>query len=125
MSTYHAAKAYMLSFSQALANEVKEDGVTVTVLCPGMTKTGFQKANGNEDPDIKFNIATPETVAHYGYKAMLKGKAVAVPGTLNKLSAFLTRIFSRNFQTSSVGKIQRKNHQKRIRSSYEGERVKV
>ena len=50
MSVYHASKSFMLSFSQSLANELKGTGVFVTVVCPGMMATGFQKANNNESP---------------------------------------------------------------------------
>lgn len=113
MSTYHASKAYLLSFTQSLANELKGTGLSATVLCPGMTRTGFAKANGNDDPNIKFNIATPETVAMFAYQAMMRGKSVAVPGFFNKLSAFLPRLLSRNRVTNMVGNIQRKNHAKR------------
>jgi len=113
MSTYHASKAYLLYFTQALANEMKGTGVTATVLCPGMTKTGFAKANGNDDPNIKFNIASAEGVAQYAYDQMVRGKVVAVPGFFNKLSAFLPRFLTRNRVTTMVGNIQRKNHAKR------------
>lgn len=113
MSTYHASKAYLLYFTQALAHELKGTGVTATLLCPGMTKTGFAKANGNEDPGIKFNIATAEGVAQYAYDQMMRGKVVAIPGFFNKLSAFLPRLLSRKRVTNIVGNIQRKNHAKR------------
>lgn len=119
MSTYHASKAYLLSFTQSLANELQGTGVSATVLCPGMTKTNFAKANGNDDPNIKFNIATPETVAMYAYDTMMKAKPVAVPGFFNKLSAFLPRLLSRNRVTKMVGNIQRKNHAKRTDGALE------
>ena len=113
MSTYHASKAYLLSFTQALANELKGTGLTATVLCPGMTKTGFAKANGNDDPNIKFNIAAADQVAQFAFDCMKSGKVVAIPGFFNKLSAFLPRFLSRNRVTKMVGNIQRKNHAKR------------
>ncbi|HEY9117511.1 MAG TPA: SDR family oxidoreductase [Roseivirga sp.] len=113
MSTYHASKAYLLNFSQALANEVKSDGVNVAVLCPGMTKTNFAKANGNENPNIKFNIADAKSVAQFGFDGLMTGKVVLVPGIWNKLSAFLPRLLSRKRVATMVGNIQRKNHAKR------------
>ncbi|MCO6357631.1 SDR family NAD(P)-dependent oxidoreductase [Roseivirga pacifica] len=113
MSTYHASKAYVLSLSQALADELKPQGIQVSVLCPGMTRTNFAKANGNDDPNIKFNIATPEAVAAYGYDSLIKGRVVAVPGIWNQLSAFLPRLLPRMRVTKMVGNIQRKNHAKR------------
>lgn len=113
MSTYHASKAYLLNFSQALANEVRSEGVNVAVLCPGMTKTNFAKANGNENPNIKFNIADAKSVAQFGFDGLMTGKVVLVPGFWNKLSAFLPRLLSRNRVATMVGNIQRKNHAKR------------
>lgn len=112
-STYHASKSYLLNLSQALANELKSSGINVAVLCPGMTKTNFAKANGNDDPNIKFNIASSEDVAQIGYDSLMNGKVVIVPGIWNKLSAFLPRILSRKKVTNMVGNIQRKNHAKR------------
>lgn len=115
MSTYHASKAYLLYFSVALADELKGTGVTVTTLCPGMTRTGFAKANGNDDPDIKMNIASPFDVAKYGYEMMEKGNPIAVPGFINKLSAFIPRLLPRKMVAKMVGNIQRKNHAKRMK----------
>ena len=111
MALYYASKSYLLSFSEAIANELKDTGVSVTVLCPGPTKTCFQEvvsstSSGNK---ISFNMACPKAVAAYGYKAMLKGKVVAVPGVFNKLLANLPRFLSRNRTTSIVRKIQEKN----------------
>lgn len=114
MSTYHASKAYLLNFSQALANEVRTDGVNVSVLCPGMTKTNFAKSNGNENPNIKFNIADAKSVAQFGFEGLMAGRVVLVPGFWNKLSAFLPRLLSRNRVANMVGNIQRKNHAKRV-----------
>lgn len=113
MSTYHASKAYLLNLSQAVANEVRDEGVQVSVLCPGMTRTNFAKANGNGDPSIKFNYLEPTWVAHYGYRQMKKGRVVIIPGIWNKISSFLPRLLPGKMATSMVGKIQRKNHEKR------------
>ena len=112
-STYHASKAYLLNLSQAVANEVKDSGINVSVLCPGMTRTNFAKANGNDDPNIKFNIAKSDDVAQFGYNGLVRGKVVLVPGIWNKLSVFLPRILSHKRVTKMVGDIQRKNHAKR------------
>ncbi len=111
MSIYYASKSYILSFSEAIANELKGTGVTVTVLCPGQTKTSFQEvvSEGTSENKIGFNIASPDEVAKYGYKAMLKGKSVAIPGTFNKFLSLLPRIMPRNIATSIVRKIQEKN----------------
>jgi short-subunit dehydrogenase len=92
MSVYYATKAYVLSFSEAIANELKGTGVTVTALCPGPTKSGFQKvANIEKSRLVKGRIIpTSEVVAMYGYKAMMKGKVVAIHGFTNKILAFMS-----------------------------------
>ncbi|TXD72829.1 SDR family oxidoreductase [Aequorivita antarctica] len=113
MSLYYASKAYILSFSEAIANELKGTGVTVTVLCPGQTKTCFQEVVSNgtnaSENKIKFNIACPTEVAEYGYKAMQKGKVVAIPGTFNKFLSRLPRFVPRRTVTAIIRKIQEKN----------------
>lgn len=111
MAIYYASKAYILSFSEAIANELKGTGVTVTVLCPGQTKTSFQEVVSQETSDNKigFNIACPKEVAAYGYKAMLKGETVVVPGKFNKFLSKLPRIVPRNTAANIVRKIQEKN----------------
>jgi len=111
MAIYYASKAYILSFSEAIANELKGTGVTVTVLCPGQTKTSFQKVVSQETSENKigFNIACPKQVAKYGYRAMQKGKTVAIPGSFNKFLSKLPRIMPRDKATSIVRKIQEKN----------------
>lgn len=111
MSLYYATKGYILSFSEAIANELKGTGVTVTALCPGPTKTSFQEvvANDSSDNKITFNMACPKEVAVYGYKAMMKGKTYAIPGSFNKFLATLPRLIPRNIATRIVRNIQEKN----------------
>ena len=87
MATYYASKAFVLSFSEALANELKGTGVTVTALCPGPTDTNWAKTAGVEHSRL-FQYTRPassEDVARYGYRAMMQGKIVAIQGMLNKL----------------------------------------
>ncbi|WP_034059905.1 SDR family NAD(P)-dependent oxidoreductase [Lacinutrix jangbogonensis] len=114
MALYYASKSYLLSFSEAIANELKDTGVSVTVLCPGPTKTCFQEvvSSTSSENKIGFNMACPKAVAAYGYKAMLKGQVVAIPGVLNKILANLPRFLTRNRTTSIVRKIQEKNREK-------------
>ncbi len=113
MSLYYASKAYILSFSEAIANELKGTGVTVTCLCPGQTKTCFQEvvSNGTKASEnkIKFNIGDAKEVAEYGYESMLKGKVVAIPGNFNKFLSKLPRFVPRRTATSIIRKIQEKN----------------
>jgi len=111
MAIYYASKSYLLSFSEAIANELKETGVTVTVLCPGPTKTAFQEVVSEtaSDNKIGFNMACPSDVALYGYEAMQKGKTVAIPGYINKFLASLHRFVSRGMATKIVRNLQEKN----------------
>ena len=113
MSLYYASKAYILSFSEAIANELKDTGVTVTCLCPGQTNTCFQEAvsNGTSSSNNKigFNIACPKKVAKYGYEAMQKGKVVAIPGNINKFLSKLPRFVSRGMATAVIRRIQERN----------------
>ena len=113
MSIYYASKGYMLSFSEAIANELKGTGVTVTALCPGPTKTAFQETVSENtcENKIKFNMANAKAVAAYGYKAMHKGKTYAIPGSFNKFLATLPRFIPRNAAASIVRKIQEKNRE--------------
>lgn len=111
MSLYYASKAYILSFSEAIANELKGTGVTVTALCPGQTDTSFQSvvSGSSSDNKIGFNIANPKDVALYGYRAMMKGKTVAIPGKINKFLASLHRFVTRGMARKIMRNIQEKN----------------
>ena len=110
MAVYYASKAYVLSFSEAIANELKGTGVTVTVLCPGPTTTGFAQAAGAERSFL-FRYrkpASPSDVARYGYNAMMKGKTVAIHGLLNKLLIMSTRLSPRWIPPAIVRRLHRK-----------------
>ena len=113
MALYYASKGYILSFSEAISNELKGTGVTVTALCPGPTKTAFQSTVSDDATEgkIAFNMASAKEVAAYGYDAMNKGKVVAIPGTLNKFLSVLPRFLTRNRTTKIVRKIQDKNRE--------------
>jgi uncharacterized protein len=89
MAVYYATKAYLLSFSQALANEVAGTGVTVTVLCPGPTHTAFSKVAKNDSNRLfrGGGVMDSSSVARIGYKALMKGKATAVAGFKNRWMA--------------------------------------
>jgi len=108
MAVYYATKAYVLSFSEALANELKGKGVTVTALCPGPTRSGFQKAASLKNARMfkKGTVASTEDVAAYGFEAMMKGKVVAVHGLLNRIVALSVRFFPRHLIRASVRLIQ-------------------
>jgi len=107
MAVYYATKAYVLSFTEALANELSGTGVTITALCPGPTASEFQTvAKINDSKLFTSNIPTSGAVAEYGYQALMKGKTIAVYGTKNKIGAFLVRFAPRRFVTNMVRKIQ-------------------
>jgi hypothetical protein len=108
MAIYYATKAYVLSFSEAIANEMTEQGVTVTTLCPGPTESGFEKAAALEDSGLfkKQKVATSKSVAEYGYKAMMKGKTVAIPGFTNWLMTKIILLVPRGLVVKAVRKIQ-------------------
>jgi len=94
LAVYHASKAFVLSFSQALAIELEETEVTVTALCPGATETAFfEKADMNGTRVVnKLKLASPHDVAVAGYKAMRRGDPVYVHGGLNKAKVALGRL---------------------------------
>ena len=86
MATYYASKAFLVSFSQAIANESRGSGVTVTVLCPGVTRTEFFQAAGIEDSRLLRggNVMEAADVAREGYQAMMEGKAEVIAGARNR-----------------------------------------
>lgn len=97
MAVYGATKAYVLSFSEALAEELRNTGVTVTAFCPGMTITGFQERAAIQESGfmVRYGAMSAPDVARIGYKAMQRGKAVALPGWFNQLLAFSIRFSPR------------------------------
>jgi uncharacterized protein len=86
MAVYYASKAYVVSFSQALANEVAGTGVTVTVLCPGPTRTSFSKTAKNDQSRLfrGGGVMDAATVARIGYNSLMKGKGTVVAGFKNR-----------------------------------------
>ena len=97
MAVYFATKAYVLSFSEAIAHELRGTGVCVTALCPGATETGFQHAAGATGSRVfdSRKLPTGADVAVYGYKVLQSQRRVAVHGAINKMLAFGTRLLPR------------------------------
>jgi uncharacterized protein len=93
---YSATKAYVLSFSEALANELAGSGVTVTVLCPGATATELAARGGMQESRV-YRGATMDarTVARIGYRGLMRGQTVVIPGWRNRLLAFAVRLTPR------------------------------
>jgi len=109
MAVYFATKAYVLHFSEALANELHGTGVTVTCLCPGATATEFHKrANATSMNLLKFGAMDARTVAEDGYGALMAGKPVVISGFKNWLLAQSIRISPRRMVTAIARKIQEK-----------------
>jgi uncharacterized protein len=109
MAVYYATKAYVVSFSEAIANELEGTGVTVTVLCPGPTATGFQAVAHLETSRMVSLLrkATSRSVAEAGYEAVMSGKVLCIPGVPNKVSALLApRLFPRAIIRKVVRAIQ-------------------
>ncbi len=101
MAVYYATKAYVISFSEALANELRGSGVTVTCLCPGATDTEFQKRAGTEETLLfKLRPMTAKAVAQDGYRALMKGKPLVISGLKNWLLAESLRISPRRVVTA-------------------------
>jgi short-subunit dehydrogenase len=96
MSVYFATKAFVLSFTEAIAHEVRDSAVRVTCLCPGPTLTEFVPRAGAADTLLfRLGPMTPDRVARFAYKALQRGKKVAIPGVGNQLVAFLVRFAPR------------------------------
>lgn len=110
MAVYYASKAYVLHFSEALSNELKNTGVTITTLCPGPTESGFQEAAAMEESRLVKGRKMPSSyeVAQYGYKAMMQGKTVAIHGLMNYLMANAIRFTPRSIALKVVRFIQDK-----------------
>ena len=99
MAVYYATKAFVLSFSEAIANELKGTGVTVSALCPGPTESEFQKRAQIENTRLiksrVMGMMTSEQVAKIGYQGFMQGKRIIIPGLLNKIGVYATRLSPR------------------------------
>lgn len=106
-SVYYATKAFVLSFSQALAEELAPSGIVVSCLCPGPTETEFAEvAHVGKARLFDSNLADARDVAEFGYRAMLGGWRVAIPGARNKLLVQAQRFVPRRVVTRVVKKLQ-------------------
>jgi uncharacterized protein len=101
---YCATKAYVLSFSEAIARDLEHTGVSVTCLCPGATQTDFARRAGIEDIRLfRAGTMTARQVAKAGYASLMQDKTTIVPGLFNKLLALSIRFTSRRLVTR-IGK---------------------
>ncbi|HWZ81403.1 MAG TPA: SDR family oxidoreductase [Terriglobales bacterium] len=107
MSVYYATKAYVLHFSEGIANELHGSGVTVTCLCPGPTVTEFHKrANMLSARMLQFGAMDAHTVAEDGYRALMAGRPVVISGFRNWLLAQSVRFSPRRMVTAVARKLQ-------------------
>jgi short-subunit dehydrogenase len=109
MATYYASKAYVLLFSEALAEETRGTGVTVTCLCPGPTRTAFQSRAGMEKSRLLrvSRVMSSHQVARAGYEGMLAGRSLVIPGLANKLGVLALRLAPRRVVPRIVRALQR------------------
>jgi short-subunit dehydrogenase len=106
-TVYSAAKHYERAFSEALAEEFADEGVTVTALCPGETDTGFmQQGNFEEAAYEDDDLMDPKTVARAGFDGLMDGDRVVVPGLENKLNVFLGRLLPRKQYVKAAKRAQ-------------------
>lgn len=112
MAVYYATKAYVLSFSEAIANELEGTGITVTALCPGPTESEFQERSGMKESKLVKGkkIMSAAEVAQTGYKGLMAGKTVVIPGVQNWLLAQSVRLAPRKLATRIVRGIQETRH---------------
>src|SRR5438128_2922448 len=107
MAVYYASKAYVLSFSEALRQELAPHGVRVTTLCPGSVSTEFQARAGIK-PGFEheiLNVSAPD-VAQAGYRGLMANKRAVLPGFGMKIIPFLLRLFPRGFILAAIGRVQ-------------------
>ncbi|MET0313272.1 MAG: SDR family oxidoreductase [Hansschlegelia sp.] len=108
MAVYYASKAFLLSFSEALYEETRGTGVSVTALCPGPVPTEFAKVADLEGASLfKRGVVSAEEVAKAGFDGFQAGRAIVIPGALPKLGAFSTRFAPRGVARRIAGALQR------------------
>jgi len=110
MAVYAASKAYVLSFSEAIRQEVAGTGVTVTALCPGPTRSAFAKRAGVARRGVNGAVEMePHEVARHGYAGMMAGKPVVIPGKMNRVSALGSRLVPRSLAAGIARRIHEAN----------------
>ncbi len=108
MSVYYASKSFVLSFTEAIRNEVRDTNVNISVLCPGPTDTEFEKSASLEESSLftKLKVMKPEKVAIIGYKGINRNKSVIIPGILNNILITFNKIIPRALVINIVRKLQ-------------------
>ena len=108
MAVYFASKAYVLHFSEALSEELNQTAVRVTAFCPGPTATGFEDRAGLGESKLFTgrNVMNAGVVAAAGYRGLMRGRRIVVPGVLNNLFTSSVRFLPRRLVTLVVGSMQ-------------------
>jgi short-subunit dehydrogenase len=106
MAMYYASKAFVQSFSQALSEELAGIGVTVTSVCPGMTRSQFQSRSGLQRQE-SFPMMEADVVARIGYRALMRGQRVVITGSMNRVFVFLTRFVPTRLVAGTVARFNR------------------
>ncbi|MBB4196962.1 short-chain dehydrogenase [Rhodoblastus sphagnicola] len=108
MAVYYASKAYVLSFTEALSQELAPQGVSVTALCPGPVPTGFGDRAGFGDKMgfVKLAYVSAQDVAQAGYDAMMAGQRVEIPGLLTKIMVFAASLTPKALLLKNVAAMQ-------------------
>ena len=111
MAVYYASKAYVQSFSEAITNELSGTGITVTTLCPGPTKSGFQHEVGSEKSRLSklHLLSSSEDVAKDAYKALINGEKNIIPGFINSTLLITSKMIPRNIKTQVIRRLQKFN----------------
>ncbi|MGE0386521.1 MAG: SDR family NAD(P)-dependent oxidoreductase [Gammaproteobacteria bacterium] len=109
MAVYYATKNYVVSFTRALARELRGSGVTVTALCPGPTRTGFESRAGERAHGLfsRLPVMDAASVAAYGLRALRAGQTLAVPGIVNKLLALAGELPPRSIALGANARLLR------------------
>lgn len=106
MAVYAATKAFVLSFTEALINELKDTGVTITALCPGATDTDFFNRAGAENTKVaNSDLSDPKDVAKDGYQALMKGESRVISGFTNKMQAAISNVVPDTAVTATMHKM--------------------
>ncbi len=110
MAVYYASKAYVLSFSEALRQELAPHGVRVTTLCPGSVPSEFQARAGIK-PGFEHEMLciSASDVAQAGYRGLMANKGAVLPGLGTRIIPLLLRLFPREFVSAAVGRLQLRN----------------
>jgi len=107
MAVYPASKSFVLSFSETLAAEYKDDGVRVMTLCPGEIKTSFTQVSGN--PSAPGPTMTTEEVVAFALKNLERGRSFVIPGAFNNIMSIIWRLLPRRVFANAVMKSLKSN----------------